>query len=94
MRRFVIAAGANNGGDDRVTLRYAATDAEEFAQVMLQMGGVAPENSLLLKDPDRADFVQAVAKVNRLVRDARGEAARTEVWIYYSGHADEEGLLL
>ena len=38
MRRFVLAAGANNGGGDRVMLRYAATDAEEFSQVMLQMG--------------------------------------------------------
>jgi len=94
MRRFVLAAGANNGGGDRVMLRYAATDAEEFSQVMLQMGGVAPENNLLLKDPDLADFVQAVKQVNGMVRKARGEAARTEVWIYYSGHADEEGLLL
>ena len=94
MRRFVLAAGANDGGDDRVTLRYAATDAEEFSEVMLQMGGATAGNSLLLKDPDLADFAQAVDKVTRLVKEARGEGARTEVWIYYSGHADEESLLL
>ena len=94
MRRFLLAAGANNGGEDRVALRYAVTDAEEFSDVMLQMGGVEPANRLLLRDPDLDDFGEAVETLNRLVRESSSEVARTEVWIYYSGHADEEGLLL
>jgi hypothetical protein len=39
-RRFVLAAGANSGGHERVPLRYAVSDAVQFADVMTKMGGV------------------------------------------------------
>ena len=47
-QRFVLAAGANDGGADRVRLRYAVSDAGNFAAVMGQMGGVDPDNRVLL----------------------------------------------
>lgn len=94
VRRLVLAAGANNGGVDRGLLRYAVSDAEHFVAVLQEMGGLDPADVLLLRDPNLADFEQGLADLSRRVQVARRRAGRLEVLFYYSGHADEEGLLL
>jgi len=94
IRRFALVAGANFGGPDRVPLRYAVSDAEHFTQVLEMMGGVAGEDRLLLREPDLAAFQKALAALKEKVVGAGGAAGRTEVLVYYSGHADENGLLL
>ena len=42
VRRLILAAGANNGGVDRELLRYAVSDAEQFVEVLQEMGGLDP----------------------------------------------------
>jgi hypothetical protein len=93
-RRFVLAAGANSGGHERVPLRYAVSDAVQFADVMTKMGGVEASDHLLLKDPNLQEFVQALERMQALVSTSSDGVGRTEIMFYYSGHADEEGLLL
>ena len=62
--------GANSGGANRPQLLYAVSDAERFARVMIELGGVAPPNEILLKhtgqtldkiekDTDRDNFMSA-----------------------------------
>lgn len=92
--RFVLAAGANDGGVERTLLRFAVSDAANFADVMVQMGGVEAVNRQLLHNPDRAGFEAALEDLRQRVQAARAGRARTEVMLYYSGHADEDGLLL
>ena len=94
VRRLILAAGANNGGVDRELLRYAVSDAEQFVEVLQEMGGLDPADVLLLRDPDLADFEQGLADLSRRVQAASRRGDRLEVLLYYSGHADEEGLLL
>lgn len=94
MRRFVLAAGANLGGQSRIPLQYAISDAEKFTDVMVAMGGVRATDRVLLSDPDRSEFQRAVEELQTQVATAKLEARRTEVLVYYSGHADEEGLLI
>ncbi len=94
MRRFVLAAGANLGGQHRIPLQYAISDAEKFTDVMVAMGGVRATDRVLLSDPDRSGFQRAVEELRTQVAAAKLEARRTEVLVYYSGHADEEGLLI
>jgi len=96
VQRFVLAAGANSGGSDRPLLRYAVSDAERFSQVLNDLGGVDPANMLLLKEPKVRDLIQGFDQLNRRVAVAKRPAGggRTEVLVYYSGHADEKGLLL
>ncbi|MCE2449852.1 MAG: caspase family protein [Candidatus Latescibacteria bacterium] len=94
VRRLILAAGANNGGVDRELLRYAVSDAEQFVEVLQEMGGLDPADVLLLRDPDLAAFEQGLADLGRRVRAASRRGDRLEVLLYYSGHADEEGLLL
>ncbi|MBT6145301.1 MAG: caspase family protein, partial [Gemmatimonadetes bacterium] len=92
-QRFVLSAGANDGGADRVRLRYAVSDASNFADVMAQMGGVAPSDRILLSEPDRDGFIEALHRLGDRL-DRVPETTRSEVLLYYSGHADETGLLL
>jgi uncharacterized caspase-like protein len=92
--RFVLAAGANDEGGARTLLRYAVSDAANFADVMVQMGGVEPDHRLVLTNPSRSGFVTALEDLSLRVQQAPAQRLRTEVMLYYSGHADEQGLLL
>jgi len=54
---------------------------------------------VVLKQPRAGEFEASLAGVGDRVRAARrtaapGRAVRTEIFLYYSGHADERGLLL
>lgn len=98
LQRYTLIVGANSGGDDRPRLRYAVSDAERFAAVLVDLGGVDRANEIVLKDPSVREFVDALDKLSQRVAQGRRVAAqtggRTEVLFYYSGHADEKGLLL
>lgn len=93
-RRFALVAGANDGGDGRVALRYAVSDAQAFSGVLEDLGGVPRSNQTLLIEPDRAVLAEAIAHLAQTVHLAEDRGLRTEVVVYYSGHSDEEGLLL
>lgn len=96
VQRFTLIIGANLGGADRPRLQYAITDAERVARVMVELGGVDPANEIVLKQPRLSEMAEALGRLQRRVSDARrmGGGGRTEVLLYYSGHADEQGLLL
>jgi uncharacterized caspase-like protein len=101
VERFTLVIGANEAGPDRPQLRYAVTDAERFARVLVELGGVSRENEIVLRQPKLRELVAALdllqARVVRSIDARRGSpegAGRTEVFVYYSGHADEQGLLL
>ncbi len=90
VRRFVLAVGANDGGAKRETLQYAVSDAQNFVHLMETMGGV--DAGVLLSEPRIDDLEVALSALHNRVASA--EAARREVIIYYSGHADENGFRL
>jgi hypothetical protein len=99
VQRLALVAGANAGGPDRPVLKYAVSDAERFARVLLDLGGVSPANAILLKQPKLRELEQALDQLRSRIAEARRIAAsngggRTEVLVYYSGHADDKGLLL
>ncbi len=98
LQRYTLIVGANSGGADRPLLRYAVTDAERFARVLVDIGGVLPANEIVLKEPKVRDLVDALDRLSTRVAQGRRAAGaaggRTEVLIYYSGHADDKGLLL
>ena len=54
-RRFALLVGANDGGEDRVTLRYAVDDAKAVQKVLEEMGGILPDDSRFLAEPSRND---------------------------------------
>ncbi len=94
IRRFALVAGANDGGYDRVRLRYAASDAQAFAAVIGQLGGVQPEDRILLINPSFNEFQDGLRRIRSQIQAAATTGERRELIVYYSGHADDEGLLL
>ncbi len=91
VHRYALLVGTNEGGAERATLRYAHSDAEVMADILETLGGVSADRSLLLLDPSadalRGAFVDLQAEI-------AADDGRPEVVFYYSGHSDEEGLLL
>ncbi|MCQ2088961.1 MAG: caspase family protein [Fibrobacter sp.] len=92
--RYVIAISANNGGKGRPMLRYAESDAKAFAAVLKEMGGVPRSNVFLVQEPSVNNLESHFENIDNIIRLKKGQSARDEVLVYYSGHADEKGLRL
>jgi hypothetical protein len=94
LRRFALVIGSNNGGTVRERLRYAARDAKNIADVLRQLGGVEQVDLTLLSEPGKDEVDRAFDAVSERVRADRKRGQRVELVVYYSGHADESGILL
>lgn len=94
IRRFALVASSENGGPGRALLRYAKSDANAIAKVMRELGGVSPADTLVLLDTDRASLQSGIATLAARLAEAKQAQGRLELLVYYSGHSDEEGLLL
>ena len=90
--RFAILAGHNTGSDHTTPLRFAEKDAEKMAQLFRSLGRIDEEHLVVLKAPTEASLATAFDKLYGLIK-AQGDE-RTELFVYYSGHADEQGLQL
>jgi len=93
VERFLLVAGANDGGKDRVKLRYAESDANSFASVLSQMGGIDKNNILRVPDPSVKTMQTSFAEIEKRLQNKKSDI-RKEVLVYYSGHADDKGLRL
>jgi hypothetical protein len=94
IRRFAIIVGANNGGPDRVLLRYAVSDADTMMNVLKSIGGVSDRDGMLLVNPDRRNFISAMSKIKNEIAGSKQKNERIEFIFYYSGHSDEEAILI
>jgi len=93
-KRFALVVGSNSGGPDRVRLQYAVSDAENLINVLKDMGGIMTGDSVLLKEPDRDTFFSYMKKMQDKVAQAKSQYRRVEAVFYYSGHSDENHILL
>ena len=94
IHRFALIVGANHGGNDRVRLRYASSDARQMARVLDRFGGVPQSQRLVLSEPDLQVLESAFTNLGAMMTRSRTRASRVELVFYYSGHSDERGLLL
>lgn len=90
--RFSLIVGSNYGAG-RVRLRYAVSDARSFMRVLTVIGGVQIPNCTLLIEPGREQLRASLDEMKAKIMRVSG-ARRVEFIFYYSGHSDEEGLLL
>lgn len=91
-RTLVVTIGNNKGRSTEVPLRYAERDATRFGEVLRRLGQVAPSDLIEVRG-ETADAVrQVLHQVN--VRIRQNNAADTALIVYYSGHADAQGLHL
>lgn len=92
--RYALIIGSNTGGDDRVTLKYAVRDAKTFAKVLTDMGGVEHRHCMLVTDPDKEALLRAFERFTKLIDKKENDSRRKEAIVYYSGHADADGIIL
>ena len=93
-RRFAMVVGANDGGPYRIKLRYAASDAHAMQQVFEELGGIPGKNQVFLDNPEVTDFYRAYQQIQINATRAKEQGDYVELFFYYSGHSDDEGLLL
>ncbi|HEX7509225.1 MAG TPA: caspase family protein [Polyangia bacterium] len=85
--RFAIVASAEKA-DGQPSLRFAERDGQRIADTLRELGNF--NQVTRLHQPSLRLFEQALDEVEeRATRDPN-----LEIFIYYSGHADETGLLL
>jgi caspase domain-containing protein len=91
VERFAVVVGNDRGQPPDADLSYAETDAARVAAMLQEVGGVRPENLVLLRGQDGGTVRRTLIAVNDRVRAAGRQAM---LIVYYSGHADAEALHL
>lgn len=94
VERYALYVAANNGGAERDVLKYAASDAKKLMEAMQEIGGINQDNSVILVEPKITDVENALQSFATTINQKKSNARRTEFIFYYSGHSDENALLL
>lgn len=94
VERYALYVAANNGGAERDILKYAASDAKKLMEAMQEIGGINQDNSVILVEPKITDVENALQSFATTINQKKSNARRTEFIFYYSGHSDENALLL
>lgn len=94
IRRFAVVVGANDGGRFRTPLRFAVSDAASFMKVLKNMGSVYSDDAYLLYQPNRENLIAVLNNVYSKIAKVKRDYEKIEFVFYYSGHSDEDGLLL
>lgn len=94
VERYALYIGANYGGRSRERLLYAQSDALSFKKTMSEIGGVTDSNSRILYDPTKDGLDKALQEITETIKNSSSNSKRSEFIFYYSGHSDENSLLL
>ncbi len=90
--RYAVIIGNNQGRADEVALRFAQQDATRMASVLRRLGGVPAQNLTVLLGEDAGSIRRAVLDINARIRQENAPNTETMLFVYYSGHADAQGL--
>jgi Caspase domain len=95
IERFALIAGNDRGRDSDVPLRYAGGDAQKVYDVLRDLGGFDPLNMVLLHNESAETFRRTLITLNDRIRASVNDPnVKVVLFVYYSGHADEESLHL
>jgi hypothetical protein len=94
VERYALYVASNDGGKKRETLKYAGRDASRVALAMREIGGVRDEDSIMLLDPTKDKVESAFSRIKDMIKGDANHPKRREFFFYYSGHSDENALLL
>lgn len=94
IKRFALITSANDGGRDRVKLRFADNDAASFAHVLEKLGGIEENDVFVLKEMSATRLDESIENLRQRLGIFSSNNYRTEVMFYFSGHSSEKGLLL
>ncbi len=87
--RLAVVVGNNDGGSGKGELRYAEADARRVAELFGTLGHVGELELLLGEDAGALE-----AALDRVTAQARRASEPPVVLFFYSGHADDQALLM
>ncbi|MBN1961987.1 MAG: caspase family protein [Deltaproteobacteria bacterium] len=90
-RYLAIIVGNDHGLNDELELRYAATDAEKVAKVLVDLAGFDTHDIHLLKNAQAKDLKRIFADINDSKQNDK-QPAISLLFFYYSGHGDGANL--
>jgi hypothetical protein len=94
-RRLAVVVGNNVGNQSTAILRYAEADAGKVARILVELGGVFPDDLFLLQGRTLRDFRLAIDLVKPKATEWHREPdTRVLLLFYFSGHSDGEGIEL
>jgi len=93
-QRLAVIASQNHGGPGTTPLRYADADAWKVRDVLVELGGFPSDAVRVLPGVGRAELIAALTEVGRRARSLTASGDAVLLLVFYSGHADRDGLLL
>ncbi len=91
-QRYAVVVGVNTGFGPDAPLRYAESDAHRMAELLQDLGGVPASRVALLQGADADDLRATFADVSARIAREVPPGERSSIVVYYSGHADGQGL--
>jgi Caspase domain len=94
-RRVAVVVGHNTGADTQVPLRFAEEDAGKLADVLVDLGDVAPADLFLVQGKGTSVVREVLGKASAAVARARATPDdRVILLFFYSGHSDGQSIEL
>lgn len=90
--RILVAVGNANGSPGEVPLHHAGDDAQQVRTVLTSLGGVHPEDAVVLSDPTLAELDAALDRAR--ARAAAHPPEEVTFVFYFSGHGDRDRIHL
>jgi len=91
--RYALIIGQNDGGRQYRPLKYAEDDARRFSDLLIDIGGFERNHVISLMGTDSLQINAALKKTAEKL--ALDKAEDNSLFLfYYSGHADENSILL
>jgi hypothetical protein len=89
--RYAVLIGNADGGADRTPLRYVANDVAGVQAILTEFCGFPKENIAMLVNRSSQDAENALAQLRAALAKEPGDNVAL---VYYTGHADEENLMM
>jgi hypothetical protein len=89
---YAIVVGSNTGGPGQAELRYAEDDARRVGQLLVELGGFAPEQVDVVVHPTPEQLRERLARLGERVRADVAGGRQSRVVFYYSGHARAQAI--
>jgi len=91
---LALVVGSNRPGPGQAPLGFAEDDARRMAEVLVELGGLAPEQVRLVLGPTRDELLAALDDTARELSALEAAGQPTALTFYYSGHARARALSL
>lgn len=92
--RLAVVASQNHGGPGTTPLRFADADAWKLREVLVELGGFPRDQVRFVPDVSRNQLIAVLVESGRRAAKLQGEGDEVLLLVFYSGHADREGLRL